>query len=338
MSANGQPPQIVDNEFASKYPADPVTGEPTRCIYGGVTRGRDESEIIFALFFGGRGGVYERRLDSGDERRIIRKNHAHVQHMDRHPLTGALIYSLRAEQGTVRLSLNQVLDGVGREVTEGDTRDDAPTWVQGKESTIVYQSTGLARDSRGNVVEASPCEIIELDLHSTELRTLISDDRHDLLEPHKLADGSLFFIRRPYRSRSIVRWFPLFAVALFPVRIAFMAGFCLKVIWRLIFNRPAVADVHTSDPDLKRLVWWSRLFHDDALAQRRGTVPKSWQLIRRAADGSETVVAKAVLGYDVASDGSVIFTDGRAIYRCVPGGKPEKVLDYFPIEKVTALD
>ncbi|MDO8543861.1 MAG: hypothetical protein Q7S40_25745 [Opitutaceae bacterium] len=67
-------------------------------------------------------------------------------------------------------------------------------------------------------------------------------------------------------------------------------------------------------------------------------MPDSWELVRRAADGSEKIMGRGVLGYDVTPDGSIIYTDGRAVYRCVPDGKPEKLLEHFPIEKIVALE
>ena len=54
-------------------------------------------------------------------------------------------------------------------------------------------------------------------------------------------------------------------------------------------------------------------------------------------DRSERVLAKGVLGYDVKSDGTIVFTNGKAIFRCTLEGKPERVLEFFPIEKISAL-
>jgi len=33
-----------------------------------------------------------------------------------------------------------------------------------------------------------------------------------------------------------------------------------------------------------------------------------------------------------------VFTDGKAVYRRTLGGGPEKVVEHFPIEKITVLD
>jgi len=103
-------------------------------------------------------------------------------------------------------------------------------------------------------------------------------------------------------------------------------------------------EVRAAQPDLKRMILWGRALEAEKRAKRykpdepRLLVPASWQLIRHAADGTEEVLGKSVLGYDVATDGAVIFTDGRAVFRCAPGGKAEKVLEHYPIEKIAALD
>jgi hypothetical protein len=71
---------------------------------------------------------------------------------------------------------------------------------------------------------------------------------------------------------------------------------------------------------------------DDAPA----LVPQSWQLIRQAQGAAPQVLAKGVLSYDLAGDGSLIYSNGSAIYRLDPTGHKERLHTGVHIEQVVA--
>jgi len=72
---------------------------------------------------------------------------------------------------------------------------------------------------------------------------------------------------------------------------------------------------------------------DDAQSR----VPSSWELVRRAPGGQTEVIARNVLAFDLAPDGSVLHSDGAAITRLTPEGHAERVLQAELIEQVLAL-
>ncbi len=90
--------------------------------------------------------------------------------------------------------------------------------------------------------------------------------------------------------------------------------------------------------DLKQMMIWGNLVR----AQRPGTaeeesadlVPKSWQLCRRGPNGETKVLAGGVLAYDVNDDGSIVFTNGNAIFLLDADGRKEHVLNESMIEQV----
>jgi hypothetical protein len=67
-------------------------------------------------------------------------------------------------------------------------------------------------------------------------------------------------------------------------------------------------------------------------------VPASWQLARRSRDGREEVLAKGVLAYDLAANGTVAYSNGNAIFVRHPDGKKEQVLKERFIEQVTLVE
>jgi hypothetical protein len=69
----------------------------------------------------------------------------------------------------------------------------------------------------------------------------------------------------------------------------------------------------------------------------RYSVPSSWELIRCAAGGQKEVMARSVLSFDLASDGSILHSDGASISRLTPDGRSERVLDAERVEQVLFL-
>lgn len=66
-------------------------------------------------------------------------------------------------------------------------------------------------------------------------------------------------------------------------------------------------------------------------------VPNTWQLIRRGADGKETMIAKGVFAYDLTPDGSIVYSNGNAIFVRDPGGRTQRIVMESMIEQVTVL-
>jgi hypothetical protein len=66
--------------------------------------------------------------------------------------------------------------------------------------------------------------------------------------------------------------------------------------------------------------------------------PSSWELVRRKANGSTQVLATGVLYYDLAPDGSVVFSNGGAVdYLPAGTGKAERLFSGRWIELVAVI-
>ena len=97
---------------------------------------------------------------------------------------------------------------------------------------------------------------------------------------------------------------------------------------------------------MKQMMVWGNLIDAGSAAQQDGLadpeapslVPLSWQLVRQAPGGRKEVLAKGVLSFDIAEDGSLLYSNGSAIHRIAPGGgQAERILVGRMIEQVTAL-
>jgi len=90
--------------------------------------------------------------------------------------------------------------------------------------------------------------------------------------------------------------------------------------------------------DMKQMMIWGNLVR----SQRQGEVedenadlvPKSWQLMRRGPNGQTSSLASGVLAYDVGTDGTVVYTNGNAVFLLHPDGRKQHVVNERMIEQV----
>ena len=260
-AAAGEKPQVVESHFAQemldrrernrqrnewrgggmawnfggmvpgmRMPMGDVAARPIR--FECLTRGRDGSgELLYALQTDAVGGLFYWEQKTGYERRLFHRAHFHARDVSIHPGDGTLAVAVRVDDGAVNLALMKP-DGRGmREITAGDSTDECPAWVppapgsapasSGERHVLVYQSAGLGRGPHGMVVEQGPYAVFQLDTDSGDMQTLLESEEHDYLSPKVGADGSLYYITRPYQSRTpkVSPWKVGKDIALFPVRL-----------------------------------------------------------------------------------------------------------------------
>lgn len=279
-----------------------------------------------------------------EENRLWHSNETRIRELARHPSEPRIACSVWEPNGTANIGVMNA-DGTRlREVTEGDSLDLAPRWVPGKSGLLVYQSAGLGRDRSGHPVSYGPFEIHELDLSSSDLRTIASDARYDFLAPQRNAAGGLFYIRRPHRNPFHRPWWKSIAdILTIPFRFV-AAIFQFFNFFSMRYTGKPLADGGSAakGADLKRMMIWGNLI--DAEAQMRAApkeetpdlVPKDWELIHLPAEGDANVIARGVLSYDLLPDGGVIYSNGSAVFQVAPGGKPERILKHNFIERIIA--
>jgi hypothetical protein len=64
-------------------------------------------------------------------------------------------------------------------------------------------------------------------------------------------------------------------------------------------------------------------------------VPRSWELVSRNRQGQETVLATNVASYDLMADGSIIYSNGRAVFMLGQGGQTTLILKEDLVGDVT---
>ena len=305
-----------------------VPAEVRRIRFSGLTRGGRPGELLYALETDHVGGLFSYDTAEQYERRLYHRNQFRAANLARHAGDGTLAVSLRAEDGSAHIATMNA-DGRGiSEVTEGDAVDEAPAWAPGAGKVLVFQSAGIGRNARGLMAGLGPYAIQKLDLGAGDLSTLLEEEGHDLLLPRLLADGSLLFIRRPYEPRG-TPVSPLKVardIVLFPIGLVIAIVHFLNWFSHVFARRPLITagGPPKEGPEARYLMLWGKMVDaEKAMAAKpgdaRALVPPTWQLVRRNAKGDETVLARGVLSFDVAEDGSIVYTSGGAVYHLGAG-------------------
>jgi len=330
----------------------PVQRELARPVrLTGVARGAD-GELLYSLQSGAVGGLFAWTRADGYERRIIHRNEFRPSDITVHAVDATVALSLAKADGCASIATMSATGRGVREVTEGDSMDQAPAWAPGVGHVLVYQSAGVGRNAAGMPVGQSPYAIMRLDLDAQRLDTLVEREDSDLLLPKFAADGALWFIRRPYAPLGQVNVsLPGVAkdIVLFPIRTVVAIVHFLN--WfSLVFSRKPLLTAggpQREPTEARYMMLWGKLIDAQkamdhgADGHGPGLVPRTWQLVRRAAGGqaddNEQVIAHGVLAFDIAVDGSVVYSDGLSIVHRAADGTQQTVCKGHLIERIACV-
>jgi hypothetical protein len=295
-----------------------------------------ETDAVSGVFQVDPDGVETRLFHTAD----FRIRHAHL-HSSQPVLTAAAFGKDGLQSNIVTLAVH----GTDlQEVTDGDSLDQAPSWVPGERRRIVFQSSGVGRNRAGAFAGLGPCAIQKLDLDSGHLEEIAADPACDFLQPRESADGALYCIRKPYET-GVPKASLLGALqdaVLFPFRLGRAVVQYFNVFSMMYTGKPLLTakGAMQRQMDPRQMFIYGNLA-SAALASRSqedatSFVPSSWELVRME-HGRAKVLAKSVLSFDLCSDGAVLFTDGKSVTRLTPSGETQRLANAGLIERVLAF-
>lgn len=314
-----------------------------------VDRGPQDGHLTYLVDFGHMTGLFQYDPAADQERRLFHRNNYPAQDLHRHPISGKMAMSVMQPDGTKRLVVCDADGRLPREITVGDSVDEMPRWLNENSQKLVFQSAGVARDQNGFATALGPYAIQKLDLQTESLSTLIEHEQFDYLQPSELADGSLVYLRRPYKpgQRGHSAWTDLQDILLFPYRLA-RAGFYFLNFFSMMFSgqplRTAGGPERPAGQDSRFLSLWGQMVDTrrqmllpGQKKEEQGLVPKDWQLIRRSTSGQEVTLADGVLTFDVGPGGEILYSDGRRIWQRTPAGETSELGKDHYVERVVCL-
>jgi hypothetical protein len=195
----------------------------TRIAITGVSSGCRPGELFYSLSTDEIGGVFLLRERATDELRLLHTADFRVRRLAAGPGQDSLACVIQRKGGQSCIAVMHSDGAELREVTQGDTIDDAPHWIPGSAREIVFQSAAIGRNSSGFAVTQAAFAIHKLDLEAGTVTVLAEDPKFDLLMPQIAADDSLYYIRRPYRdpNQSPSPWRAALDLVMLPFRLLY---------------------------------------------------------------------------------------------------------------------
>ncbi len=339
--------QSANNPFSGAMLWGMDQNDPSRLrvAIGAVGGGTRDGELLFALETDAVGGLFAYDWDKGEEKRLFHREALHVRDIDVHPDSHLIVCARHYQNGTANIAVVRGNDL--QSVTEGDSIDEAPSWIPGAGKQLVFQSAGIGRNQQGYAVGSGPFAIQRLDLQTGALTTVLESPSHDYLQPHMDAAGNLYFIRRPYevgrQPYTVVK--ALQDVVLFPLRLL-RAIFHWLNFMSLVYSRKPLttaAGPKVEGDDAKTLILRGRVV-DAEKALREGAqneapalVPPTWELVKLDPSGAERVLAKGVVAFDLDRSDDIVYTNGTAAYGIDPNGHSQMLFKGKLIENLIVV-
>lgn len=318
-----------------------------RIAITGISAGCQNGELLYSLTTDDIGGVFLLRDGASDERRLLHTADFRVRRLAANPGQNRVVGVLQRRGENSCLAVMNADGTELRDVTQGDTIDDAPRWVPGSGNEIIFQSAAIGRNRDGFAVTQAPFAIHKLDLENGSVTTLAEDPKFDLLTPQLALDGTLYYIRRPYRdpSQPISPWRAALDLVLLPFRLLhalfqFLNFFSVRYTGNTLTTTGGARQKHA---DIRKMMVWGNMVDADKAAGSGASdspalVPKSWELVRRGGNGKEDVVARGVLCFDLYADGSVLYSNGSGVYCLDTSGASQRFSKDSLIEQVVAVE
>ena len=173
--------------------------------------------------------------------------------------------------------------------------------------------------------------------------TVLEDSRYDYLQPHISRDGYLYYIRRPHEMGQYSPQTAIVDLFLLPFRLL-RAVFHYLNFFSLVYSKKPLTTASGPDvkgDDIKSISIRGKIV-DAEKSLRNGSkilgvpslVPSSWQLVRRAQNNSEEVIATNVAALDIGMDGTITYSNGRGIFTLVDQRQPALIVKDSIIEDV----
>lgn len=294
----------------------------------------NDNKLIYFMKDNHVGGLFEYDATTKSEKRLLHKQNLFFYDLSVNPVSDKIVCCEQHTNGIANIVMMSNDGSDYRQLTEGDTVDSSPAWIPGEDNSILYQSAGLARSEEGYVIAHGPSAIKMLDLNNNDVVSVLEDGTTDYLQPRVDRQGNLYFIRRPYDAQQYGGTNLVMDTILFPFRLA-RAIFHYLNFFSLMYSRKPLtsADGPKVEADIKdMLIKGKRIDAEKALRSENringipSLVPLSWQLVKRARNGDETILASNVASFDIGSDDSIIYSNGYAVFQLAADNQSQVIL------------
>lgn len=282
-----------------------------------------KGQLLYALTMPEIGGLFVKDAADDDAPESNWLSEREFRPVDLHVQGDQVALALDSAMGERHIAVMKGNSARYEIVTQGDTQDSAP-FLCPDGRHLYLTSAGWARDEVGRPLAKGPGSLLRLDLKNGDMEEIAADEAYDYLRPKLGPDGTLYVIRRPYKSDA-------------PQRLSIVdkvrnIGAAFKGLGKLL---QAIGDPEGTAKRTPRVAGQSAEAAQKRMLEgvmvdiarggtadggEEGCIPADWLLMRQAPDGHFEEVCKGVADYDF-DGGAILLTDGRRIIRLEDGQK-----------------
>ena len=295
-----------------------------------------EDKVLYTFTVNQTSGVIEKTLSAkkDGERFILHTNDGELLSSDYNVTDGKFVAELRRGEISSDLVLLDTERGDYVSITDGDSRDENPSFSKKRPGVILYDSLAAGRNARGEFVEYAPAAVYEYDLNTLDLKEIRASEKYSYIKPVEDENGDIYCIRKPAKERD--RHNPVVEILLIPYRLL-MAIVNFIQIFLVFFtgktmtgggNNPAKG----RDTDSRQMIIRGNVIEvDKEIARNKkfkdkdlAFIPASWKLVR-IRGGEEEEMKSGICDFSLA-EGGVVCTNGRKVF-FLKEGKSEKIAE-----------
>ncbi len=316
--------------------------------------------LLYSIDIDSTNGIYRKSADSDSEGMVLCSSSTAYRSFD---IKGDRLVASAAFAGESHIGVLDFNTGRIDTYTEGHACDSWPVWSAVDSGKIYFCSAGLPENEKAapddnaaprgisqivdemyssSSVRLGPSAICLLDINEGSLVELLSDNSYDYTSPQSTSDGSLYYIRKPYKNNSGGNSFGCLAdIVMLPVRL-FQALFGFLNVFSAKYSGKTLSRSDVKRKDEGQMMIDGNLINAERELkenQRRGDknpgiIPRSWELRRLDGSGTDTLIRAGVLAYRVDESGKILISNGSHILRIDADGREERLLT---ADKVTFI-
>ena len=318
--------------------------------------GSHGGDIIYSLDIDNTNGIYRKPSGASSNEEGIVLCSSNISYRD-FDIRGDLMVATSAFAGESHIGVLDMISKRFVTYTEGHSLDVTPVWSRVSANKIYFCCIGLPESSApreehqhmmsyGQILNEmyapveretnrGPSSICILDISRGTLDEILTDNKYDYTHPASTRDGSLYYIRKPYKPGANGRntLGCLVDTVMIPVRL-FEALFGFLNVFSAKYSGKTLSRSNMKKRDEGEMFIDGNLINAERELKENakrgdknpGIIPRSWELRRLAPNGEDSLVRAGVTAFRVDEvTGEILFSNGSAIIKLDKDGNEEKI-------------
>lgn len=315
--------------------------------------GEHNGNLLYSMDIDTTNGIYRKTPDSESEGMVLCSSSTAYRDFD---IKCNRMVASASFAGESHIGILDLVTGRFDTYTEGHVRDSTPVWSSVCEDEVYFSSAGLPENDKkapeenehprgisqivdemysSASVRLGPSAICLLNIREGRLTEVLSNNEYDYTHPYSAPDGSLYYIRKPYKKATSGKSFGcLTDLVMLPVRL-FQALFGFLNVFSAKYSGKTLSRSDVKQKEDEEIFIDGNLINAEKELQENarrgeknpGIIPRSWELRRLDRNGIDTLIRTGVAAYRVDSEsGAIIISNGSHILYIDADGKEEKLL------------